>query len=334
MCNDEQSNVVCEPDAPESQEGEQGARVGKNESSVGSNPVNIGQDLSNQGCEAEKRGEDGLIAGLASCDDITVRAGDVEEQTESTKSHESVVEGKVEAAKVRADKVDLGQTSYIEDTSVPEDGSSHEASERIDEDNHENTFDRTAEGGKEECTCVELFPCGKVEVGERSNERARSPDGSTEVERSAAEHTFEGSVDRVAAVVEELTEGASHTCPSRLLSINRVQTLVHEQAQRPGVEDPGRQTSACRVGARCEVDLGSGARNAEVGKERTDWKQGRVRRESRVERKRVCSGIELELCRAFEARISVSKSSKVYEDEKQTRESNGVGSDAGWEERD
>ncbi|KAI3480682.1 hypothetical protein L1887_57161 [Cichorium endivia] len=328
VCDNQQTDIVGEADAPESEERQQRPRVDKDVCAVGPDPRNVGADLQQQRREPEQRRERRLLARLARLHHVAVRAGNVAQQSEQRKHQKRVVERQVEARQLVGHHVDLGEARDVENTPVPEDGSAHRTGQRIDGHDHQDALDGTAEGRKEERARVELLPCGEVKVGKRSNERCRSPDRPAKVEGSTAKHALECRVDRITAVVEEFAERTGHARPARLLSVDRVEALVGKQTQRPGVEDPGRQTPACCVRRRGKVDLGRGGRDAKVGEERCDGQQLGVGREGGVQRARVGGTIELELRGALETRVDVGERSKVDKHEQKTRKRDGVGRDA------
>lgn len=78
------------------------------------------------------------------------------------------------------------QSSDCEDTTIPEGRTAGETGDHVDSADHQDTLDRSGEGGKEEGAGVVFFPGREVEIGQGRNERRDRPVGASEVERRGA----------------------------------------------------------------------------------------------------------------------------------------------------
>jgi hypothetical protein len=81
-----------------------------------------------------------------------------------------------------------------------------EAGNDEDADNQQDALDRARERRQEERSGVELFPCADVKVGLRRDETRDGPPREAEVECRGDQEAAEGGVERVAAVVKQLSE--------------------------------------------------------------------------------------------------------------------------------
>lgn len=359
---DDELDVVRRGDTPEERERDKERRP-EEEAFARVDPSEHGERLGDERRQAgqgfHERRE---VARLGRHRDVDVLEGgvDVEEQPDGREAQEEVVDREVldvegqrgEEAVGRRVKAEEGEDSRVPESGPCADGDQLLAGTRLelpgltleagddeDADNEQDALDRSRERRQEERPGVELFPRADVKIGLRRDETRDGPPREAEVERRSDQEAAEGRVERVAAVIKELSEledsrvvsmflvclcrldsqqrkthRSARARPPRLLPVDRVERLVRKQSRRERKVEPSRRAVVGKVG---------GAPAGQPGEEgRHDRRLGRGRREERVPRATLVDVQGFRTGR--ESRVVVQEREKVAEHERESLSNSSV----------